>query len=107
MPLTAERLDKVRQTVVRQDTYSLLTKLLIDDAISSLERKVYRYLCKYPGITSRTLADQFGIEINQIGNILSKLRLLNLIEGTIQTEAPGLHYEWYSKPEPSNLLPSE
>ena len=107
MPLTADRLDKVRQTVVRQDTYSLLTKLLIDYAISPMERKVYHYLCKYPGITSRILADHFEVEINRMGNILSQLRTLNLVDGRARTGAIGLHYEWYSEPEPSNLLPSK
>ena len=75
MSISNRRLNKVRQSVVRDDTYTLLTKLLVEHGLSPLHRKVYRYICSHPGIEEAIVKERFDLSIG----ILTSLQELDLI----------------------------
>lgn len=71
---------------------------LLIESLPPAEKKAYDYILesKTP-VTSRQVADHFGLVINRVGNILANLRRWGLVDSEAKSGPDGLYYEWRVK----------
>ena len=80
MSISNKQLNKVRQSIVREDTYILLTKLLVEHGLNTLQRKVYSYICRSGQIEETVIKEHFSLDIGTLTS-LQELDLIVLGDG--------------------------